>query len=176
MEPFGERIVGRLAAEPIVHLETGEILVDLNGEIDPEKAGAIEAAGVTRVFVRSPLTCQARRGVCRRCYGWSLATRQLVVNGEAVGIIAAKSIGEPGTQLTMRTFHTGGIAGLVDITSGLPRVEELFEARVPKGLAVVSEIDGLVQILHSDDGSRRLRVTSTEVYRDEYPVDAGWQL
>ena len=176
MEPFGERIVGRLAAEPIVHPETGEILVDLNGEIDPEVASIIEAAGITRVFVRSPLTCQARRGVCRRCYGWSLATRQLVVSGEAVGIIAAQSIGEPGTQLTMRTFHTGGIAGLVDITSGLPRVEELFEARVPKGLAVVSEIDGVVQVLHSEDGSRRLRVTSTEVYRDEYPLEDGWQL
>ena len=109
--------------------------------------------------MRSPLTCQSRYGVCRACYGRNLATGQLVGIGEAVGIIAAQSIGEPGTQLTMRTFHTGGVAGL-DITAGLPRVEELFEARMPKGKAEISHIDGVVEIIQSENGARRVKVTS----------------
>jgi len=123
------------------------------------------------VHVRSPLTCQSKHGVCQRCYGRSLARGRLVDIGEAVGIIAAESIGEPGTQLTMRTFHTGGIAAQ-DITSGLPRVEELFEARVPKGLAVISEIDGVVTISRAED-VRRIKVTSSEVYRDEQVLPPG---
>jgi len=176
MEPFTERIIGRIPSEPIVHPETGEIIADRNEVVDIEKGDAILAAGIKRIFVRSPHTCLAHRGICKNCYGWSLATGRMVDFGEAVGIIAAQSIGEPGTQLTMRTFHTGGIAGLVDITSGLPRVEELFEARVPKGLAVVSEIDGVVEILRNDEGSRRVRVVSTEVYRDEYVLQPGWNL
>jgi len=121
--------------------------------------------------VRSPLSCLARRGVCRYCYGWSLATGRLVNQGDAVGIVAAQSIGEPGTQLTMRTFHTGGVAG-VDITSGLPRVEELFEARSPKGQAIISEIDGFVEISSAEEG-RRIKVTSSEFYPHAYSVPPG---
>ena len=116
------------------------------------RRGQIDDAGVHEVLVRSPLTCQSRYGVCRQCYGRNLATGQLVGIGEAVGIIAAQSIGEPGTQLTMRTFHTGGVAGL-DITAGLPRVEELFEARVPKGKAEISHIDGVVEIIQGENGA-----------------------
>ena len=123
----------------------------------------IAESGVDEVLVRSPLTCQARHGVCRACYGRNLATGQLVGIGEAVGIIAAQSIGEPGTQLTMRTFHTGGVAGL-DITAGLPRVEELFEARMPKGKAEISHIDGVVEIIQTENGGRRVKVTSREEF------------
>ena len=168
--PLRDRIVGRYAAQPVVHPETGEILVDRNEEFSEERVKEIEATGViSGVYARSPLSCQARRGVCQLCYGRSLARGRLVDIGEAVGIIAAQSIGEPGTQLTMRTFHTGGVAG-VDITSGLPRVEELFEARVPKGQALISEIDGIVSIERTED-ARIVRVTSHDVYRDEdYPL------
>ncbi len=130
--------------------------------ITEEIAGRIDEAGVDEVLVRSPLTCEARYGVCRACYGRNLATGEMVGSGEAVGIIAAQSIGEPGTQLTMRTFHTGGVAGL-DITAGLPRVEELFEARIPKGKAEISHIDGIVEIVRGD-GPTKVKVISTEVY------------
>ena len=126
-----------------------------------------------RVHVRSPLACRARRGICRKCYGRSLARGRLVEEGEAVGIIAAQSIGEPGTQLTMRTFHTGGVAGL-DITSGLPRVEELFEARSPKGQATIAEIDGQVDTRDTEDG-RWVSIASTETYSDDYPLPAGYR-
>ncbi len=143
--PLSERIFGRVAADPVAHPETGEVLVDAGEMIEEPQAAAIEAAGVTELRVRSPLTCEAPRGICQQCYGYSPATRRLARLGDAVGIIAAQSIGEPGTQLTMRTFHTGGIAGK-DITSGLPRVEELFEARSPKGKACLAEIDGEVLI------------------------------
>ncbi len=176
METLMERVGGRLAAEPVAHPETGEVIIDRDEVIDQEKADALVAAGITRVYVRSPLTCLARRGVCQKCYGWSLATGKPVNMGEAVGIIAAQSIGEPGTQLTMRTFHTGGIAGLIDITSGLPRVEELFEARVPKGQAVISEIDGVAQVVQDESNARRIRISSSEIYRDEYPVDPSWEI
>ncbi|HET9475979.1 MAG TPA: DNA-directed RNA polymerase subunit beta', partial [Dehalococcoidia bacterium] len=124
-----------------------------------------------KVYVRSPLTCQTKRGLCAMCYGRDLSRGRFIADGEAVGIIAAQSIGEPGTQLTMRTFHTGGVAGL-DITSGLPRVEELFEARVPKGSALISEIDGTAEINREGD-SRRLRITSSETYRDDYLLPKG---
>ena len=127
------------------------------------RALAIDEAGVDEVLVRSPLTCEARYGVCRACYGRNLATGELVGSGEAVGIIAAQSIGEPGTQLTMRTFHTGGVAAGVDITAGLPRVEELFEARIPKGKAEISHIDGIVEIIRGD-GPTKVKVTRREVY------------
>src|SRR5688572_4137387 len=133
-EPFLERLIGRMAAIDIVDEKSGEVLVERNAEIGELALLKIEAAGLDRVSVRSPLTCAARHGVCRMCYGRNLATGELVELGQAVGIIAAQSIGEPGTQLTMRTFHTGGVAG-EDITQGLPRVEELFEARIPKGQA-----------------------------------------
>ena len=128
MTPFKERMLGRITAAPIAHPETGEILVDVNQTIEESDAQALDDAGITELYVRSTLTCEAARGVCRICYGRSLATGKLALLGDAAGIIAAQSIGEPGTQLTMRTFHTGGVAGK-DITSGLPRVEELFESR-----------------------------------------------
>ncbi len=142
---LAERITGRAAAAPVVHPHTGEIIADANETIEEPQAVQIMEAGVTEVYARSPLTCQAARGVCKVCYGRSPATGRPARLGEAVGIIAAQSIGEPGTQLTMRTFHTGGVAGK-DITSGLPRVEELFEARAPRGKARLAEIDGDVLV------------------------------
>ncbi|HEX7365368.1 MAG TPA: DNA-directed RNA polymerase subunit beta' [Dehalococcoidia bacterium] len=166
-----ERLLGRLAAADIADPKTGEIIVHVNDEIDEEKAVLIRKSGITQVFVRSPLSCHSRRGLCRNCYGRDLGRRGLVGDGTAVGIIAAQSIGEPGTQLTLRTFHTGGVVG-ADITSGLPRVEELFEARVPKGLAVLSEIDGIVDVIETQD-MRRIKVTSAESYLDEYPLPSG---
>ncbi|MCY4582963.1 MAG: DNA-directed RNA polymerase subunit beta' [Chloroflexi bacterium] len=146
--PLGERVVGRVASVPVAHPDTGEVLVDAAEMIEESQATAMEAAGITELRVRSPLTCEAQRGICQQCYGRSPATGQLALLGDAVGIIAAQSIGEPGTQLTMRTFHTGGIAGK-DITSGLPRVEELFEARSPKGKARIAEIDGDVLVFEN---------------------------
>ncbi len=144
-----------------------------NKKMSQEKAEEVIGADLHRVTVRSPLTCDLNRGICQKCYGRSLAKGRLVRNGEAVGIIAAQSIGEPGTQLTMRTFHTGGVAGL-DITSGLPRVEELFEARSPKGQAIITEIDGQVEISEAED-SRRITVSHTETYSDDYTVPKGYQ-
>ena len=171
---FVDRVRSRYLAAPVAHPETGEILMDRNEVVDEEGAARLQEAGVTEVMVRSPLRCEAERGVCGMCYGLSLATMQPVMLGEAVGIIAAQSIGEPGTQLTMRTFHTGGIAG-VDITSGLPRVVELFEARVPKGEAVLSEIEGDVEVIESPD-SRVVRVSSIQEYSDEYDLPEGYDL
>ncbi len=170
--PLTERMLGRVTASPVAHPETGEIITGRNEIVDEETAKAIVDAGVTSVHVRSPLSCQSRRGICQMCYGRSLARGQVVSNGEAVGIVAAQSIGEPGTQLTMRTFHTGGVAGL-DITSGLPRVEELFEARSPKGQAIISDIEGTVQITRTDEG-RKIRIISSEFYRDEYNIPEGY--
>ncbi|MBB5325795.1 DNA-directed RNA polymerase subunit beta' [Anoxybacillus tepidamans] len=138
-----ERLVGRYARKTVKHPETGEIIVRENEMITEDIANAIIKAGIDKVWIRSAFTCNTRHGVCKKCYGRNLATGAEVEVGEAVGIIAAQSIGEPGTQLTMRTFHTGGVAG-DDITQGLPRVQELFEARNPKGQAVISEIDGVV--------------------------------
>ena len=174
MSPFEERLRTRWAAAPVADPETGEIIADRNETIDDEVVERLKTSGVTRVLVRSPLVCEVRRGVCRMCYGVSLATMKPVIMGEAVGIIAAQSIGEPGTQLTMRTFHTGGIAA-VDITSGLPRVEELFEARSPKGEAVLSEIDGTVDVAESAEG-RTITVFSVEDYTDEYLLPEGYEL
>ncbi|MBI2917669.1 MAG: DNA-directed RNA polymerase subunit beta' [Chloroflexi bacterium] len=175
------RAVGRYTASPVVDPRTGEVILDANREIEEDVERKIREADEYlrqtknesfRLHVRSPLTCEARRGICRMCYGRSPARGRLVEIGEASGVIAAQSIGEPGTQLTMRTFHTGGVAG-VDITSGLPRVEELFEARSPKGKAVISEIDGQVEVLSTPDG-RRVKVVSSEVYRDEYALPSGY--
>ena len=163
-----ERIFGRHAGAPVAHPETGEILVDRNQEIDENVVLQLVGAGITDVPVRSPLICESHRGVCRMCYGQLPATGLLVENGQAVGIIAAQSIGEPGTQLTMRTFHTGGVAGL-DITSGLPRVEELFEARVPKGAAILADIDGVAEIENDEEG-RRLRIVSREEFQEDYAI------
>ena len=172
LTPFEDRIRGRFLSMPIADSETGEILVDRNELLNDETIGKLKDANVPGVFARSPLACEARRGVCRMCYGVSMANWSKVLIGEAVGIIAAQSIGEPGTQLTMRTFHTGGIAGL-DITSGLPRVEELFEARAPKGEAVLSEIDGIVEVHDSTEG-RTIQVVSTEDFSDEYVLPEGY--
>jgi DNA-directed RNA polymerase subunit beta' len=171
LDEYRRRLVGRYSAAPmtdpkakVAKGKTGPLLVDRNEMITEEVAQRLEDAGIEEVLVRSPLTCEARYGVCRRCYGRNLATGEAVGVGEAVGIIAAQSIGEPGTQLTMRTFHTGGVAGL-DITAGLPRVEELFEARVPKGKAEISHIDGVIAILRADTGTK-VKVTSREGYDD----------
>ncbi|HET6615719.1 MAG TPA: DNA-directed RNA polymerase subunit beta' [Dehalococcoidia bacterium] len=173
LESFSERIVGRHSAMDLEDPEKPEeILVAFNEEIDDAKAARIEELGLERVYVRSALTCQSKRGICQLCYGRSPARGRIVNVGEAVGIVAAQSIGEPGTQLTMRTFHTGGVASGMDITSGLPRVEELFEARVPKGQALISEIDGVAEVVREGD-ARRVRVKNTELYSDEYEIPAG---
>ena len=171
--PYAERLLGRVAINPVADPTTGEIIVDQNQEIVEEPSKMIASLGISEVFVRSPLNCEARSGICSLCYGRNPATGKLAILGEAVGVMAAQSIGEPGTQLTMRTFHTGGVAG-VDITSGLPRVEELFEARSPKGQAFLVEIDGNVEIAEESD-ERRLRIANTEEYREEYPLPAGYQ-
>lgn len=146
VEELKERLTGRYTAEDVIHPETGEILVPNDTYMDPELAEKVSDAGVKKVKIRSVFTCSCKIGVCAKCYGMNMATAQKINIGEAVGIIAAQSIGEPGTQLTMRTFHTGGVASAGDITQGLPRVEELFEARKPKGLAIVSEINGTVRV------------------------------
>jgi DNA-directed RNA polymerase subunit beta' len=145
LESLEERLVGRYPVEDIVDPNTGEVIVTADTLMDEEDAARITATGIKTVKIRSLITCKSRHGVCRKCYGSNLAFNEPVQVGEAVGIIAAQSIGEPGTQLTMRTFHTGGVAGGEDITQGLPRVEELFEARKPKQLAILSEIEGDVR-------------------------------
>ena len=174
ISPMAERILGRIAVDHIVEPATGEILVEGGQEINEERSQAIADAGIKEVYVRSPLNCEARKGMCRLCYGRNPATGVMVILGEAVGVMAAQSIGEPGTQLTMRTFHTGGVAG-VDITSGLPRVEELFEVRSPKGQAFISEIDGLVEI--TEDGEERsVIVRNTNEYTESFEVPKGLDL
>jgi DNA-directed RNA polymerase subunit beta' len=162
-----QKIAGRVTAEDAS--AGGRVVVPAGEEITDEYARILMEKG-DGVKIRSVLTCEAREGVCRSCYGRNLATGKVVEIGEAVGVIAAQSIGEPGTQLTMRTFHTGGVAG-VDITQGLPRVEELFEARIPKGKAVISEIDGEVEVIRTDTG-RKVRVTSREEFEISYPLEA----
>jgi len=174
LPPFGERITGYLAASEIIDPRTNAIIVNRDEEIDEDKVKQIVEAGIARVHIRSPLTCRSRFGVCQKCYGRDLGKKQLVKLGTAVGVIAAQSIGEPGTQLTLRTFHTGGVVG-VDITTGLPRVEELFEARTPSGSAIISEIDGTVEVTHTN-GTTVVKVVSSESYLDEYPIPAGAEL
>jgi len=173
IEKLEERLVGRFLLEDLKHPETGEILATANNEITEEQAQEI-AAVYDKVTIRSVLTCKTRYGVCRKCYGRNLATGHHVEMGEAVGIIAAQSIGEPGTQLTMRTFHTGGVAG-DDITQGLPRVEELFEARKPKGQAIISENDGIVAI-REVKGRREVDVTGDNEERMTYTIPYGSRL
>ncbi|HWQ16137.1 MAG TPA: DNA-directed RNA polymerase subunit beta', partial [Roseiflexaceae bacterium] len=168
-----QRMIGRILAAPVVDPQTGAVLAERNQEVDEALAQRFKAAGVNDVFVRSPLACQADHGICRMCYGRNLATGKLVDIGEAVGIIAAQSIGEPGTQLTLRTFHTGGVASADDITQGLPRVQEIFEARTPKGKSILAEIDGVVEIVREED-VRKIRVISAEVYTDEQELPAHY--
>ncbi len=174
LPPLGERIIGYLAASQIVNPHTGEVIVARNEEINEERTKQITEAGIARVYVRSPLSCQSGVGVCQYCYGRDLAKRQLVNLGTAVGIIAAQSIGEPGTQLTLRTFHTGGVVG-TDITSGLPRVEELFEARTPKSSAIISDIDGTVEVIDVQE-ENMVKVTSSEFYSDQYELPPGMEV
>ena len=159
VQSFGTSIHGRFPAVPVCDPQTGEVLFDTDHMLMPADAEILEAHGIERVLIRSVLSCEARTGVCAKCYGINLAIGQPVSAGEAVGVIAAQSIGEPGTQLTMRTFHTGGIAG-DDITQGLPRVEEIFEARKPKGLAVITELSGSVEI--KTDGKKTEAIISGE--------------
>lgn len=172
IEPLVDRLVGRTSVETLVHPETGEVLVESNQMITQDMANAIVEAGFEEVQVRSVLTCRTKHGVCSKCYGANLANGQPVNIGEAVGIIAAQSIGEPGTQLTMRTFHTGGVASAEDITQGLPRVEELFEARKPKGLAVITEISGKVSI-QENKKKREVTVTNDDGESETYLIPFG---
>ncbi|MGX7350166.1 DNA-directed RNA polymerase subunit beta' [Dolosicoccus paucivorans] len=172
IESLAERITGRYAHKTVTHPETGEVLVEANTLISEDDAMKVEEAGVEVVTIRSAFTCHTAHGVCRMCYGRNLATGAEVEVGEAVGTIAAQSIGEPGTQLTMRTFHTGGVAGGGDITQGLPRIQEIFEARNPKGLATITEVAGVVEeIEENDDRSKDITVrgiTDTRTYNIPY--------
>ena len=176
-QQFYERIQGRLSAENVVHPKTGELVIARNEELTEEISIIIQDLDIDQIFVRSPLVCHLDRGICAMCYGRDLGRGKLVQIGTAVGIISAQSIGEPGTQLTLRTFHTGGVAHGGDITSGLPRVEEIFEARKkPKGEAVVSEIDGQCEIIRSDDGKVSIRIVDSQLLTDEYNIPKGWAI
>src|SRR5437763_14898371 len=169
------RLTGRWLADRCVDEQTGEVIAERNAEITEGLAAtlaeALASGRALGVRVRSVVTCMSKRGVCRLCYGWSMASHRLVMRGEAVGIIAAKSIGVPGTQLTMRTIHTGGVAG-EDITQGLPRVEELFEARIPKGQAIVSEIDGTAEVIRGADESIKVAITHRDAFDTPIKVTA----
>jgi DNA-directed RNA polymerase subunit beta' len=174
IEKLEDRIIGRVTVDDIIDPQTKEVIVPANEEIFEPMAERIIKSGITKVRIKSVLTCKTRYGVCKKCYGRNLATGMQVDIGEAVGIIAAQSIGEPGTQLTMRTFHTGGVAG-DDITQGLPRVEELFEARKPKGQAVITEIDGQAKI-QEVKGRREIEITNDNGDKEVYPVPYGARL
>ncbi len=181
-QPIVARLVGRVAAAPVVHPTTGEVIVDRNEEIDEDHADLIDRLEIEAVYVRSPMTCELEHGICVLCYGRDLARGGFVQIGSAVGIISAQSIGEPGTQLTMRTFHTGGVAG-ADITHGLPRVVELFEARKPKGQAKITQFAGAVHIEESDKAKKVVILDDTgeELHsyaisrRADLMVEDGWR-
>jgi DNA-directed RNA polymerase subunit beta' len=203
---LAQRVIGRYAAHPVTHAITGEILVDANEELTEDALNEFmrsveesvqplrerlakegrrgdeldKITGAEKakfgIMTRSALMCDVSHGVCQKCYGRALHNSRVVDLGEAVGIIAAQSIGEPGTQLTLRTFHTGGVASTEDITQGLPRVEELFEARVPKGQAILAEIDGVVNIVREETGETRIRLTHSEIFDDEYPLPRHHEL
>ena len=178
-QPFSERIYGRLLAERVIHPETGEVIGERNDMINKELSRQILKAGIKKLKVRSPMTCELVHGICARCYGMDLGRGRMVSLGSAVGVVAAQSIGEPGTQLTLRTFHTGGVAGGGDITTGLPRVEELFEARrTPRGEAVITEINGKAHIIISDKNPdiRTVRVESSEMVSQRYAIPEGWEI
>jgi DNA-directed RNA polymerase subunit beta' len=174
------RMYSRLIAEKVVHPKTGEILAEYNEVITHELAREIAEAGLAEVKVRSPLSCQLNHGICAKCYGIDLARGVIVDLGAAVGIVAAQSIGEPGTQLTLRTFHTGGVAAAgADITTGLPRVEEIFEARkTPKGEAVVAEISGMLRVTQSEKYAdmREVHIEHAEMIHDEYAIPEDWKI
>ena len=178
-QSLSTRLFGRVAAENIVDPATGEIIVERNEDISANAINNITQANITEVKVRSPLTCELEHGLCQKCYGMDLGRGNLVEKGTAVGTIAAQSIGEPGTQLTLRTFHTGGVAAGSDITTGLPRVEELFEARrMPKGEAVMATIDGTATIITSEISSdlRKVRIQQSELIRDDYAIPSGYEI
>ena len=176
IESLEDRLTGRVAAEDVVHpKDKKRVIVAMNEMISEEKAKEIAAAGITAVKIRTVLTCSSKNGVCAKCYGKDMAGSRMVRIGEAVGIIAAQSIGEPGTQLTMRTFHTGGVAAADDITRGLPRVEELFEARKPKGVAIVAEYGGKVRVVEKD-GKRDVVVKKDDGKEEGYSIPFGAKL
>ena len=178
-QEYASRLLGRVLARGVADPETGEIIYRRRKVLNEKAARRIADSGADEVMVRSPLTCELQFGMCAQCYGLDLGRGKMVELGTAVGIVAAQSIGEPGTQLTLRTFHTGGVAAGGDITTGLPRVEELFEARKkPKGEAITSEIEGTVQILAPDtpDGQRVVRVEVSQMLHDEYKIPGNWSL
>ncbi|MGN0715056.1 MAG: DNA-directed RNA polymerase subunit beta' [Anaerovoracaceae bacterium] len=175
IEPLKQRIIGRVALLDVTDPQTGEVIVEQNEEISEAAADRIEEAGIDHVAIRAVMTCHSRTGICAKCYGRNLATGEEVNIGEAVGITAAQSIGEPGTQLTMRTFHTGGVAG-GDITQGLPRVEELFEARKPKGLAEICEGDGVVVSIEARKDNKTQVIVREEQEDREYVIPYGARL
>ncbi len=171
-ESFAARVIGRMAGATIADPATGEVILDRNDEVTEAAVHEILQRGVPYISVRTPMDCESEHGICQMCYGRNLASGRLVEPGEAVGIIAAQSIGEPGTQLTMRTFHTGGVAG-EDITTGLPRVEELFEAREPKGKAIIADTAGVVRIVDEEQG-RRIVISHEEIVSDEFIIPDGY--
>ena len=176
-QSMGTRLFGRVVAQNVIDLKTGEVLAERGDMLDRDKVRRLTSADVQEVIVRSPLTCELDHGICAQCYGMDLGRGKMVEMGSAVGIVAAQSIGEPGTQLTLRTFHTGGVAAGGDITTGLPRVEELFEARrMPKGEAKVAEIAGTAHIMQSDRYSelRLVRIEHSEMVSDEYTIPESW--
>jgi DNA-directed RNA polymerase subunit beta' len=174
-EQFMEKVEGRIAGKVIADKESGEVLVNRNEEISEKDAERIYQSSIPDVWVRSVLHCRSHFGLCQKCYGRDLGRGQTVQVGEPVGIVAAQAIGEPGTQLTMRTFHAGGVAGGLDITQGLPRVEELFEARTPKGEAPITEISGIVEI-KNDGNLRRIEVTAMDFEQEEYDIEGEMEV
>ena len=183
IESLSERIIGRYTAKKVINPETKEVIVDKNEPITETIANKIVKAGIKSVEIRSVLTCRSETGICQKCYGNNLATGNLVENGEAVGIMAAQSIGEPGTQLTMRTFHSGGVAGAEDITQGLPRVEEIFEARNPKGKATIAEITGKITKIEDANGKWDITIMNdadcrkhTTTYGAKLRVEEGMEV
>lgn len=179
IEKFGDRIVGRYSKQDVVDPNTGELIIASDEYITDDIAQKITNAGITGMLIRSVFTCKSRTGICRKCYGKNMATGKDVEVGEAVGVMAAQSIGEPGTQLTMRTFHTGGVAGAggEDITQGLPRVEELFEARKPKGVAVIAQITGEITSIENIEGTKRQEVVITSENESvSHKINANQQL
>ncbi len=178
-QAYSERIYGRVTAERVIDPETGEILLEKGEMIDHAAARKVQASAVQEMKVRSPMTCKLKHGICAKCYGMDLGRGKLAELGAAVGTVAAQSIGEPGTQLTLRTFHSGGVAQGGDITSGLPRVEELFEARrSPKGEAIIAQISGKAVIMQNDkyDDVRIVRIENSELLSDTYTIEEGWEI
>lgn len=183
IESLSERIIGRYTAKKVINPETKDVIIDKNEQITETIANKIVKAGIKSVEIRSVLTCRSETGICQKCYGNNLATGNLVENGEAVGIMAAQSIGEPGTQLTMRTFHSGGVAGAEDITQGLPRVEEIFEARNPKGKATIAEITGKITKIEDANGKWEITIMNdvdshkhTTTYGAKLRVEEGMEV